>query len=147
MQEKKPFYLRPKSSKSIYQKTACEWRNFKIIFSTPLFIIIFRTKILFSGPYSILTGHTKVESVVYQVLSLYCSFQLTGNHNKIRNVRNQSQKYKLPIFFFFEQQQKKNSVKPQTTQTECQGNLHFPALFFLSTYILTYIRGGNLRKF
>ena len=29
-------------------------------FSRPLFIIIFRVKILFSGPYSILTGLTKV---------------------------------------------------------------------------------------
>ena len=37
----------------------------------PLFIIIFRTKILFSGPYSILTGHTKVESVAYQVLRIF----------------------------------------------------------------------------
>ena len=46
----------------------CAWRNFKNNFSRPLFIIIFRTKILFSGPYSILTGHTKVESVAYQVL-------------------------------------------------------------------------------
>ena len=42
--------------------------EFQNNFSRPLFIIIFRTKILFSGPYSILTGHTKVESVAYQVL-------------------------------------------------------------------------------
>ena len=47
---------------------ACAWRNFKIFFSRPLFIIIFWTKILFSGPYSILTGHTIVESLAYQVL-------------------------------------------------------------------------------
>ena len=44
------------------------WRNFKIIFSRPLFIIIFRPKILFFVTYSILTGDTKVEFVIYWVL-------------------------------------------------------------------------------
>ena len=44
------------------------WRNLKNIFSRPLFIINFSPKILISCPYSILTGHTKVESVAYQVL-------------------------------------------------------------------------------
>ena len=39
------------------------WRNFKIIFSRPLFIIIFRPKILFFVTYSILTGDTRVEFV------------------------------------------------------------------------------------
>ena len=48
--------------KKIFQKRLCAWRNFKIIFSRPLFIIIFRKKILFSCPYSILIGHIKVES-------------------------------------------------------------------------------------
>ena len=43
--------------------------EFQNSFFRPLFFIIFRKKILFSGPYSILTGHTKVESVAYQVLS------------------------------------------------------------------------------
>ena len=38
------------------------WRNFKTIFPRPLFIIIFR-------PYSILTGDTRVEFVIYCVLS------------------------------------------------------------------------------
>ena len=54
-----PFY----EVKKIFRKRLCAWRNFKINFSRLLFIIIFSTKILFSGPYSILTGHTKVESV------------------------------------------------------------------------------------
>ena len=57
-------------SKSIYQK-------FQKKFSRPLFIIIFMMKILFSGPYSILTGHTKVEAVAYQVLIPICSL---SNH-------------------------------------------------------------------
>ena len=51
-------------------------QEFQNIFSRPLFIIIFRTKILFSGPYSILTGHTKVESVAYQVLSFYSTWDI-----------------------------------------------------------------------
>ena len=37
--------------------------EFQNNFFRPLFIINFRTKILLSGPYSILTGHTNVESV------------------------------------------------------------------------------------
>ena len=48
---------------------ACAWRNFKIIFSRPLFIIIFRPKILFFVTYSILTGQTKVEFFIYWVLN------------------------------------------------------------------------------
>ena len=56
-----PFYKVIK----ILQKRLCAWRNFKIIFSRPLFIIKFRTKRLFSAPYSILTRYTKVESVAY----------------------------------------------------------------------------------
>ena len=42
--------------------------KFQNIFCRPLFIILFRAKILFSGPYFILNGHTKVESVAYLVL-------------------------------------------------------------------------------
>ena len=44
------------------------WRNFKIIFSRPLFIIIFRPKILFFVTYSILTRDTKVEFVSLTLL-------------------------------------------------------------------------------
>ena len=55
--------------KNIFSKRLCAWRNFKIILSILLFIIIFRAKISISGPYTILTGHIKVESVAYQVLS------------------------------------------------------------------------------
>ena len=47
---------------------ACAWRNFKIIFSRPLFIIIFRPKMLFFVTYSIMTGQNKVEFVIYWVL-------------------------------------------------------------------------------
>ena len=46
-----PFYELNK----IFQKRLFAWR-FKIISSRPLFAIIFMTKILISGPYSILTG-------------------------------------------------------------------------------------------
>ena len=54
------------------------WRNFKNIFSRPLFTIIFRTKIVFFITYSILTGQTKVEFVIYWVLMnvfLYLSWK------------------------------------------------------------------------
>ena len=44
------------------------WRNFKIIFSRPLFTIIFRPKMLKFYPYSILTGDTRAEFVIYSVL-------------------------------------------------------------------------------
>ena len=45
------------------------WRNFKNIFHRPLFIIIFRPKMLKFHPYSILTGDTRVEFVIYCVLN------------------------------------------------------------------------------
>ena len=44
------------------------WRNFKNIFPRPLFIIIFRPEMLKFHPYSILTGDTRVEFVIYSVL-------------------------------------------------------------------------------
>ena len=44
------------------------WRNFKNIFPRPLFIIIFRPEIQKFHPYSILTGDTRVEFVIYPVL-------------------------------------------------------------------------------
>ena len=44
------------------------WRNFKNIFSTPLFTIIFRPEMLKFHPYSFLTGDTRVEFVIYCVL-------------------------------------------------------------------------------
>ena len=54
-----PFY----EVNKIFQKRLCAWRNFKIIFSRPLFIIIFRMKILSSGPYSILRVKMMYDSV------------------------------------------------------------------------------------
>ena len=42
--------------------------EFQKYFSRPLFTIIFRPKILFFVTYSILTGQTKVEFVIYWVL-------------------------------------------------------------------------------
>ena len=44
------------------------WRNFKNIFPRPFFIIIFRPEMLKLHPYSILTGDTRVEFVIYCVL-------------------------------------------------------------------------------
>ena len=46
----------------------CAWRHFKNIFHRPLFIIIFRPEMLKFHPYSILTGDTRVEFVIYCVL-------------------------------------------------------------------------------
>ena len=44
------------------------WRNFKNIFSRPLFTIIFRPEMLKFHPYSILTGDTMVGFVIFGVL-------------------------------------------------------------------------------
>ena len=52
------------------------WRNFKNIFPRPLFIIIFRLEILKFHPYSILTGDTRVEFVIYGMLR---NWQLWNN--------------------------------------------------------------------
>ena len=46
------------------------WRNFKNIFSTPLFTIIFRPEMLKFHPYSFLTGDTIVGFVIFCVLRL-----------------------------------------------------------------------------
>ena len=43
------------------------WRNFKNIFSRPLFTIIFRPEMLKFHPYSILTRQTMVRFVIYCV--------------------------------------------------------------------------------
>ena len=45
------------------------WRNFKNIFSRPLFTIIFRPDMLKFHPYSILTGDTMVGFVIFCVLT------------------------------------------------------------------------------
>ena len=44
------------------------WRNFKYIFSRPLFTIIFRPEMLKFHPYSVLTGDTMVGFVIFCVL-------------------------------------------------------------------------------
>ena len=49
------------------------WRNFENIFRRPLFIIIFRPEILKFHPYSILTGDTRVEFVIFCVLRDFIS--------------------------------------------------------------------------
>ena len=58
------------------------WRNFKNIFPRPLFIIIFRPEMLKFYPYSILTGYTRVEFVIYSVLSNSESFKSWGDKNR-----------------------------------------------------------------
>ena len=55
------------------------WRNFKNIFPRPLFIIIFRPEMLKFHPYSILTGDTRVEFVIYCVLSLDTQHEMDFN--------------------------------------------------------------------
>ena len=49
---------------------ASAWRNFKNIFSRPLFTVIFRPEMLKFHPYSILTGQTMVGFVMYFVLKI-----------------------------------------------------------------------------
>ena len=55
---------------------ASAWRNFKNIFPRPFFIIIFRPEMLEFHPYSILTGDTRVEFVIYCVLILFVNWQV-----------------------------------------------------------------------
>ena len=50
------------------------WRNFKNVFPRPLFIIIFWPEMLKFQPYSILTGDTRVEFVIYCVLNDLANF-------------------------------------------------------------------------
>ena len=57
------------------------WRNFKIIFPRPLFIIIFSQEMLKFYPYSILTRDTRVEFVIYSVLSARLRYIKTFNEN------------------------------------------------------------------
>ena len=45
--------------------------KFKVVIPRPLFIIIFRPEMLNFHPYSILTGDTRVEFVIYCVLMQY----------------------------------------------------------------------------
>ena len=52
------------------------WRNFKNTFSRPLFTIIYSPEMLKFHPYSILTGDTRVEFVIYCVLR--SSFVFSG---------------------------------------------------------------------
>ena len=54
------------------------WRNFKNIFPRPLFFIIFRPEMLKFHPYSILTGETRVEFVIYCVLSEFQTILFKG---------------------------------------------------------------------
>ena len=56
------------------------WRNFKNIFPRPLFIIIFRPEML-KHPYSILTGDTRVEFVIYCVLIVMKIVTLLSSNN------------------------------------------------------------------
>ena len=56
------------------------WRNFKHIFSRPLFTIIFRPEMLKFHPYSVLTRDTMVGFVIFCVLSIFwlLSFHILG---------------------------------------------------------------------
>ena len=58
-----------KSTNSVIKMTWwCAWRNFKNIFSRPLFTIIFRPEMLKFHPYSIFTRDTMVWFVIFSVL-------------------------------------------------------------------------------
>ena len=82
------------------------WRNFKNIFSRPLFTIIFRPEMLKFHPYSILTGDTMVRFVIFCVLKIknasseqistdgvllrtgHLSFERTFAHQTIKSAKN-----------------------------------------------------------
>ena len=67
---------------------ASAWRNVKIIFSRPLFIIIFRPNISFFVTYSILTGETKVEFVIYWVLNPYATKNVASVIYRMKPLQN-----------------------------------------------------------
>ena len=65
--------------KNIFRKRLCAWRNFKNIFSRPLFTIIFRPKIVFLDTDSILRVNTMYEiSQVRRVNKVGTIFSLVG---------------------------------------------------------------------
>ena len=59
------------------RKIAATGRNFKNIFSGPLFTIIFRLEMLEFHTHSILTGDTMVGFVIFFVLIMFCLFFCT----------------------------------------------------------------------
>ena len=73
---------------------ACAWKNFKNIFSRPLFTIIFRPEMLKFHPYSVLTRNIMVGFVIFCVLRLFLVLFSTENkhlynplpHNCLRNI-------------------------------------------------------------
>ena len=67
------YWILIKSTISVINNMVSAWRNFENIFPRPLFIIIFRPVMLKFHPYSILTGDTKVEFVIYGVLMAFFS--------------------------------------------------------------------------
>ena len=80
------------------------WRNFKNIFSRPLFTIIFRPEMLKFHTYSIFTGDTMVGFVIFCVLKTYqiatadCQYFLYGNwKNRRRQRHNWNSSYKIFI--------------------------------------------------
>ena len=74
-----------------------EWKNFKNIFPRPLFIIIFRLEMLKFHPYSILTGDTRVEFVIYCVLIKFAyNPQLRRNgHYSLEHPPNERSRYRM----------------------------------------------------
>ena len=62
--------------KKIFRKRLCTQRDFRNIFSRPLFTIIFWPEMLKFHPYSILTGDTMVGFVIFCVLNKGCTAQL-----------------------------------------------------------------------
>ena len=68
------------------------WRNFKNIFSRPLFTIIFRPEMLKFHPYSILTADTMVRFVIFCVLSI-----LRNHDYKISSSQNKQSERNSPV--------------------------------------------------
>ena len=81
------------------------WRNFKNIFPRPLFIIIFRPEMLKFHPYSSSTGDTRVEFVIYCVLSPFYRLKLqikphpTRSHYPLSTYLNYFPNAPKAIFF------------------------------------------------
>ena len=103
------------------------WRNFENIFSRPRFTIIFRPEMLKFHPYSILTGKTMVEFVIYCVLNNFASltkFRL----KKLKNTKK-GQLFepfiKILINFFFTGQNLSNKQMTTKFGSEFKLDLEF----------------------
>ena len=69
--------------KKIFQKRLCAWRNFKIIFATPLFIIIFRSLFHFDQAHQSWISGVLGVKLLLKCQNWWCSFPTHKINRKI----------------------------------------------------------------